>query len=134
MANYRISELDFDEIKINLKQFLTNYRDKENNLIFKDYIKNFETVRNSFHPSNQNFWATMSKWYNNLEFFDIYGGEPFLIDGLWQGLQTAIDQQASQHIALQLHTNLSIWNDSYLEILKKFKKVNIIFYRILITW
>jgi hypothetical protein len=37
MANYRISELDFDEIKINLKQFLTNYRDKENNLIFKDY-------------------------------------------------------------------------------------------------
>lgn len=37
MANYRISELDFDEIKINLKQFLTNYRDKNNNLIFKDY-------------------------------------------------------------------------------------------------
>jgi len=37
MANYRISELDFDEIKVNLKQFLTNYRDKDNNLIFKDY-------------------------------------------------------------------------------------------------
>jgi len=37
MANYRISELDFDEIKINLKEFLTNYRDKNNNLIFKDY-------------------------------------------------------------------------------------------------
>jgi hypothetical protein len=37
MANYRISELDFDEIKVNLKQFLTNYRDKNNNLIFKDY-------------------------------------------------------------------------------------------------
>ena len=37
MANYRISELDFDEIKINLKQFLVNYRDKDKNLIFKDY-------------------------------------------------------------------------------------------------
>ena len=37
MANYRISELDFDSIKDNLKQFLTNYRDKDNNLIFKDY-------------------------------------------------------------------------------------------------
>ena len=37
MANYRISELDFDSIKNNLKQFLTNYRDKDNNLIFKDY-------------------------------------------------------------------------------------------------
>jgi hypothetical protein len=37
MANYRIAELDFDSIKTNLKQFLTNYRDKDNNLIFKDY-------------------------------------------------------------------------------------------------
>ena len=37
MANYRISELDFDEIKINLKQFLINYRDKNKNLVFKDY-------------------------------------------------------------------------------------------------
>ena len=37
MSNYRISELDFDSIKTNLKQFLTNYRDKENTLIFKDY-------------------------------------------------------------------------------------------------
>ena len=37
MANYRLSELDFDEIKVNLKQFLTNYRDKDDNLVFKDY-------------------------------------------------------------------------------------------------
>jgi len=37
MANYRLAELDFDPIKTNLKQFLTNYRDKDNNLIFKDY-------------------------------------------------------------------------------------------------
>jgi len=37
MANYRVAELDFDTIKINLKRFLTNYRDKDNNLIFKDY-------------------------------------------------------------------------------------------------
>jgi hypothetical protein len=37
MANYRLAELDFDDIKVNLKQFLTNYRDKDNNLIFKDY-------------------------------------------------------------------------------------------------
>ena len=37
MANYRLAELDFDDIKVNLKQFLTNYRDKDNNLVFKDY-------------------------------------------------------------------------------------------------
>jgi hypothetical protein len=37
MANYRLAELDFDNIKVNLKQFLTNYRDADGNLIFKDY-------------------------------------------------------------------------------------------------
>jgi hypothetical protein len=37
MANYRLAELDFDDIKVNLKQFLTNYRDKDGSLIFKDY-------------------------------------------------------------------------------------------------
>jgi hypothetical protein len=37
MANYRLAELDFDDIKVNLKEFLTNYRDKDGNLIFKDY-------------------------------------------------------------------------------------------------
>lgn len=37
MANYRITELDFDSIKQNLKDFLINYRDKDNNLIFSDF-------------------------------------------------------------------------------------------------
>lgn len=37
MANYRLAELDFDDIKRNLKNFLSNYRDKENNLVFSDY-------------------------------------------------------------------------------------------------
>lgn len=37
MANYRIAELDFDDIKTNLKNFLSNYRDKEGNLLFTDY-------------------------------------------------------------------------------------------------
>jgi hypothetical protein len=37
MANYRITELDFDNIKVNLKEFLSNYRDKDGKLIFTDY-------------------------------------------------------------------------------------------------
>jgi hypothetical protein len=37
MSNYRIAELDFDDIKTNLKNFLKNYRDKNNNLIFSDF-------------------------------------------------------------------------------------------------
>jgi hypothetical protein len=37
MSNFRVAELDFDSIKENLKAFLSNYRDKDNNLIFSDY-------------------------------------------------------------------------------------------------
>lgn len=37
MANFRITELDFDEIKQNLKDFLLNYRDSNNELVFADY-------------------------------------------------------------------------------------------------
>jgi len=37
MSNFRITELDFDGIKQNLKEFLINYRDAENNLVFSDY-------------------------------------------------------------------------------------------------
>lgn len=37
MSNFRIAELDFESIKQNLKTFLTNYRDKDNNLVFSDY-------------------------------------------------------------------------------------------------
>jgi hypothetical protein len=37
MSNYRIAELDFDDIKTNLKDFLKNYRDKNNELIFSDF-------------------------------------------------------------------------------------------------
>ena len=37
MANLRVSELDFDTIKNNLKTFLKNYRDSNNELVFTDY-------------------------------------------------------------------------------------------------
>jgi hypothetical protein len=94
-------------------------------LDFKLYIKDFETVRNSFHPDNQNFWPVMEQWYKKLEMIDIYGGEPWLIDGVWAGLSQAIEQGHSGHIDIQIHTNLSIWNTDYLDILSNFRSVKI---------
>lgn len=37
MSNLRVTELDFDDIKQNLKNYLLNYRDSDNNLIFADF-------------------------------------------------------------------------------------------------
>lgn len=37
MANYKLTELDFDDIKTNLKDFLRTYKDDSGNSIFTDY-------------------------------------------------------------------------------------------------
>jgi len=98
---------------------------RQPDLKFQDYVKDFESVRNSFHHTNQNFWPTLNRWYDNVEFIDIYGGEPFLIDSLWLSLEQAVQSGASQHIDLRVHTNLSIWNQDYIDILTQFRNVTI---------
>jgi organic radical activating enzyme len=92
-------------------------------LEFKVYIKDFESVRHSFHPKNLNFWPTMLEWNPGLEFLDIYGGEPWLIDGLWQYLEQTVESGHSQHIDININTNASIWRQEYLDILQKFRSV-----------
>jgi sulfatase maturation enzyme AslB (radical SAM superfamily) len=58
-------------------------------------------------------------------FVDIYGGEPFLNPALFNALERVVDAGQSQNTALQLHTNLTMFNPSYLKILSKFKSVQI---------
>ena len=92
---------------------------------FKEYIQTFENVKNSFNKRSPNMWPVLNDWYENLEFIDIYGGEPWLIDGLWASLQTAIDKGVAHKVSLRIHTNGSVWNEHYMEILKQFKSVYI---------
>jgi len=100
-------------------------KQKNPSLTFKEYIKDFESVKNSFNPDSPNLWPVLNKWYKEMEFIDIYGGEPWMIPGLWTSLQEAIEQDYAKDISLRLHTNGSWWDDKNLEILSKFKKVNI---------
>jgi organic radical activating enzyme len=90
----------------------------------QEYTKRFETIRSAFDRDNP-LWETMEQWLPNLEFFDIYGGEPFLAPGLFRALKTVADAGKSSTVALQLHTNATIWNDEYLETLTKYKHVRI---------
>jgi radical SAM protein with 4Fe4S-binding SPASM domain len=98
---------------------------KNPNLKFRDYVQGFENIKNSFKPNNPNFWPALQDWYGNLQFMDIYGGEPWLINGLWHSLQWAVDHDFAKNIKLQLHTNCSVWNEKYLILLSKFKSVRI---------
>ena len=90
-----------------------------------EYSKTFEHIRNSFNRDNTEFWDTFVEWLPNMVFVDIYGGEPFLTPALFDALEKVANAGQSHNTALQFHTNLTMINPHYLEILSKFKSVNI---------
>ena len=92
------------------------YFEKNPQIKFKDYIKQFEVIRESFSENNKNFWPAINEWYSTLNFMDIYGGEPWLISGLWKSLKYAVDNDFAKNISLQFHTNATVWNVEYLQL------------------
>ena len=95
-------------------------------LTFNEYTRTFETVRKSFGSNNEEFWSTLKEWIPNLEFIDIYGGEPFLIPPMFELLDHGITLGVSNRIAVQLHTNASIFNKQYANILTHYKHVGFV--------
>lgn len=92
---------------------------------FKQYTSKFENIRAGFASGNEKIWKTLEDWSGELIFIDIYGGEPMLTPALWASLQQVADYGHSKNIDLQLHTNAMVWREDYIDILKKFKSVNI---------
>lgn len=92
---------------------------------FKEYTSSFENIRNGFRPDNDLVWPVLDKWANELEFIDVYGGEPLLSQELWQTLSTAVDVGNSKNIDIRFHTNATIWNQTYMDLLTKFKSVSV---------
>ena len=90
-----------------------------------EYSKTFEHIRNSFNRDNTEFWDTFVEWLPNIAFVDIYGGEPFLTPALFDALERVANAGQSHNTSLGLHTNATIFNPRYLEILSKFKSVKI---------
>lgn len=93
------------------------------NLSFNEYTKTFETVRSSFNRDNEEFWTTLKEWIPNLEYIDIYGGEPFLSPAMFDLLEYGVTSGVSKNVSLNLHTNASILNQSYAKILAQYNKV-----------
>jgi sulfatase maturation enzyme AslB (radical SAM superfamily) len=89
---------------------------------FAKYTKNFEHIRNGFNKDNINFWSDLAEWLPGLVFLDIYGGEPFLSKELFDTLDKS---PSPENTSLQLHTNVTTYNEKYLEILSKYKSVKL---------
>lgn len=90
---------------------------------FKEYTQQFEIIRNSYDSSNTVLWNDLKHWMQKLELIDIYGGEPFLIPGLFDMLQHGVDIGSASNISLKINTNASIKNQKYLDILKQYRSV-----------
>jgi hypothetical protein len=92
-------------------------------LTFNEYTRTFETIRNSFGRNNEEFWPTLKEWIGNLDYIDIYGGEPFLTPAMFDVLEHGVTTGVAKNVVLSLHTNASILNERYVEILTHYKQV-----------
>jgi organic radical activating enzyme len=92
-------------------------------ITYNEYTRTFENIRNSFNRDHIEFWDTLKSWIQNLVYIDIYGGEPFLIPALFDLLEHGVKIGASHDVELNLHTNASVYNQHYLDILSHYKKV-----------
>lgn len=100
-----------------------SYKLENVDISFNEYTRQFETIRNSFNKNNDEFWGALKEWIPNLHYIDIYGGEPFLATGLFGLLEHGVKVGAARDVSLQLHTNATIWNPKYIEILSQYKNV-----------
>jgi MoaA/NifB/PqqE/SkfB family radical SAM enzyme len=87
----------------------------------KDYTGQFESIRLGLGKQNLAMWDTFRKWIPGLVFLDVYGGEPMLAPAMWDELL----QADVSNTKIQFHTNGTIWNQEYADLLHKFKQVQI---------
>ena len=116
----------FELEKANLHSSSWYEKDPESetcSLTYNEYTKTFENIRNSFNRDNLEFWNMLKGWIENLSFIDIYGGEPFLIPAMFELLEHGVSIGAAKNVTVQLHTNASIYNEKYLQILSHYKLV-----------
>ena len=107
---------DFYKLESTLNQFTGSFR---------DYTSQFESIRSGLGKNNIEVWDTFEKWIPGLVFIDIYGGEPMLTPAMWERMIKAANENKVSNTAIQYHTNATIWNQDYIDILPKFKSVNI---------
>jgi len=107
---------DFYKLDTELKSFTGT---------FKEYTKKFETIRLGLGKQNIDIWETFKQWLPGFIFLDIYGGEPMLAPAMWDKMIDIANNDKVADTAIQFHTNGVIWNQSYIDILPKFKHVQI---------
>jgi len=79
-------------------------------------------------PKNNNlFWDNLKELLPSVQYFEITGGEPFMIQEHFELLQYAVDQGFSKNIEIHYNTNGTQYPEKYIHLWKEFKGVEIAF-------
>lgn len=92
---------------------------------YQKYLSKWKTIQLSYNDDNHNLWTQLKDYLGHVKHIDIYGAEPFLSKQLFMALSWSHEQGISADQSLHINTNGTIWNDSYMESLASFKKINL---------
>lgn len=91
---------------------------------YNSYVSDkFRTSNLSYDDENKKFWNQLNDWLPYAHYIDIYGAEPMLIHRLFDVLNHSVAMGYNARQTLHFNTNATIWNQSYIDTLSKFKKV-----------
>lgn len=91
----------------------------------KEYTKQFAVIRKMWNP-DQTIWDGLREILPGIEHMDLYGGEPLLIENMWNILQHSVDQGYASKQTIHYNTNGSIVpTNEQLEIWSNFKSIDI---------
>ena len=82
-----------------------------------------DTITASYEES-ASIWPFLAKTFPNVLHIDFYGGEPLLLKKPWNMLNS-IPQEQAENISIHFNTNGTQWDEECIEIIQRFKSVNI---------
>ena len=88
------------------------------------YIQQFTEIQDSYHDANP-FWSDLKAWAPNVEFYELYGAEPMLIDSLWEVIKTSSLGANNNKTVVNINTNGTILREDTEEIFRNFYKVDL---------
>jgi sulfatase maturation enzyme AslB (radical SAM superfamily) len=97
---------------------------KNKTISFRDFQKNQIYLENISDQFLENFVKTTMPFLTHISFF---GGEPFLMNVVWQIIEKAIELDYSKKLNLIFNTNGTIWDEEKIKLLEKFQSVEIRF-------
>lgn len=87
------------------------------------WLKQYKHIKEGFADTNSGVWEVLDSWVPNLVYYDLYGGEPLLVNRLYQNLVLSADNGYAKNQHIHINTNGTIWRDDFLLVFSKFKSV-----------